>query len=152
MIIVSFCFLVPAGICHSEACSQSSHYIFNGVSKSQFDLPGKSFKFLLFRIIFICFFFFFFASECTLWKRLDGFSVYLFLRIFRLIPSHLMSASSVLTKQRSPCSLSLSLSWVFSFPRHCTSGWNWVFVGDYRHSIWGSIFNVLHFYLFYYVT
>ena len=110
MIIVSFCFIVPAGICHSEEGSQSSCCIFNGVSKSQFNLPGKSFKFLLFRILFFSFFFFFFASECTLWKSLDGFSVYLFLRMFRLIPSHLMSASSVLSKHRSPCSLSLSLS------------------------------------------
>ena len=64
---VILCFLVPAGICHSEECSQSSRCVFNGVSKAQFDLPGKSFKFLLFRIIFILFFFFF-ASEGTLWK------------------------------------------------------------------------------------
>jgi len=106
---VILCFLVPAGICHSKECSQSSCCIFNGVSKSQFDLPGKSFKFLLFRIIFILFFFFF-VSEGTLWKSLDGFSVYLFLRMFRLIPSHLTSASSVLPKHRSPRSLSLSLS------------------------------------------
>lgn len=123
---VILCFLVPAGICHSEECSQSSRCVFNGVSKAQFDLPGKSFKFLLFRIIFILFFFFF-ASEGTLWKSLDGFRVYLFLRMFRLIPSHLMSASSVLPKHRSPCSLSLSLSELGFF--FCSSLYFWLELG-----------------------
>lgn len=95
----------------------------------------------------------FFWPECTLWKRLDGISVCLYLRIFGVIAGHLMRTSSVLTRPLSQCFLSLSLSeLVFSLPRHCTSGCNWVLVGDYRHSIWGSIFNVLHFYLFYYVT
>lgn len=60
-----------------------------------------------------------------------------------------MRASSLLTRLLSQCSPS---ELVFSLPRHCTFGWNWVLVGDYRYSIWGSIFNVLHFYLFDYVT
>lgn len=48
---VSHWFLVPAGICQSEAYSPSSRCVFSCVSKCQFYLPGMSFQFLLFSFV-----------------------------------------------------------------------------------------------------
>lgn len=105
---VTLLFLVPAGICHLEACSQSPCCVFSCVSKSYVYLPDKLFKFLLFSIVLPQPppFLFFFLFECALSKRLDGISVCLYLRTFGLIVGHLMNASFMLTRPLSQHSLS----------------------------------------------